>query len=67
MKHRIATPNVRGLCGTICLVCILLLSVLPVTSHAQVELRADKQILLEATHGTQTIKEGPGDKLYVLT
>ena len=67
MKHQNATRNVRGLCGTICLVCILLLSVLPITSHAQVELRADKQILLEATHGTQTIKEGPGDKLYVLT
>ena len=67
MKHQIATPNVRGLCGTICLVCILLLSVLPVTSDAQVALRADKQILLEAVHGTRTIKSGPGNKLYVLT
>ena len=67
MKRQIARPNLRGTCGTLCLVCILLLSVLAVTSEAQVELRADKQILLEATHGTQTIKEGPGNKLYVLT
>jgi DNA-binding beta-propeller fold protein YncE len=67
MKYQIARPAFRGTCGTLCLLCFLLLSVLPVTSHAQVELRADKQILLEATHGTQTIKEGPGNKLYVLT
>lgn len=37
------------------------------TSDAQVELRADKQILLEAEHGTLTIKHGPRNKLYVLT
>lgn len=67
MKHQIARPDSHVLCGTSCLVCILLLSVLPVTSSAQIELRADKQILLEATHGTQTIKNGPGNKLYVLT
>ncbi len=66
MKSLIASPSVRGLCGPICLACILLLSVLPTTTNAQVELRADKQILLEATHGTQAIKRGPGDKLYVL-
>ena len=66
MKHQIARPDLRGSCGTICLACILLLSVLSVTTDAQVELRADKQILLEATHGTQTIKRGPGNKLYTL-
>ena len=46
---------------------ILLPVVLPVTSDAQTELRADKQILLEAAHGTETIKKGSDDKLYVLT
>lgn len=66
MKHQIARPDLRGSCGTICLACISLLSVLSVTTDAQVELRADKQILLEATHGTQTIKRGPGNKLYAL-
>ncbi len=67
MKHQIAGPDLRVPCGTICFVCILLLFVLSVTTNAQVELRADKQILLEATHGTQTIKKGPDNKLYVLT
>jgi hypothetical protein len=67
MNRVIAKPNVRGLCGTIYFACILLLSILSMTANAQVELRADKQILLEATHGTQTIKKGPGNKLYVLT
>jgi hypothetical protein len=66
MKHQTARPDPCGLYRTVCLVCILLLSFLSVTSDAQVELRADKQILLEATHGTQTIKSGPGSKLYVL-
>src|ERR1700674_2494594 len=66
MNRLIARPNVRGLCGTIYLACILQLSILSMTANAQVELRADKQILLEATHGTQTIKKGPGNKLYVL-
>jgi hypothetical protein len=36
-------------------------------TNAQVALRADKQILPEATHGTETVKKGPDDKLYVLT
>src|SRR5258708_12475595 len=67
MKHQIARPDLLAPCGIICLACILLLSVLSVTADAQVELRADKQILFEATHGTQTIKRGPGNKLYVLT
>jgi hypothetical protein len=66
MKHQIARPDPRAPCGIICLACNLLLSVLPVTTYAQVELRSDKQILLEATHGTQTIKKGPGNKLYIL-
>jgi hypothetical protein len=67
MNRQIARPHVRGLCRTIYLACILLLSILSMTANAQVELRADKQILLEATHGTQTIKKGPGNKLYILT
>ncbi len=66
MKHHSARPNVRGLCGIICLLCILLLSVLPVTADAQVELRADKQILHEAAR-PWTIKKGPGGSVYVLT
>src|SRR5229473_5936730 len=66
MKHQTTRPELRAPCGTVCLACILLLSVLSVTTDAQVELRADKQILLEATHGTQAIKKGPGNKLYVL-
>jgi len=53
----------RTFCPTICLACILLLSK---TANAQVDLRGEKQILLEATRGTQAIKRGPGDKLYVL-
>jgi len=67
MNRLIARPDVRGFCGTIYLACILLLSILSMTANAQVELRADKQILFEATHGTQTIKKGPGNKLYTLT
>ncbi len=67
MKRQIARPDLRGTCGTICLLCILLLSVLPVTSDAQSELHADRQILLEATHGTRTIKKGPEGTIYVLT
>jgi len=45
---------------------LLLLLVLPAGSRAQDQLRADKQILIESTHGTMTVKKGPGDKLYVL-
>jgi hypothetical protein len=67
MKHQIARPDLLAPCGIICLACILLLSILSVTADAQVELRADRQIFFEATHGTQTIKKGPGNKLYVLT
>src|SRR6266436_3772635 len=67
MNHEIARPDLRAPWGIICLACTLLLSILSVTADAQVELRADKQILFQATHGTQTIKRGPGNKLYVLT
>src|SRR6266481_7680902 len=67
MKHQIARADLPGTCGTICFLCILLLSVLPVTSDAQSELHADRQILLEATHGTRTIKKGPEGTIYVLT
>jgi len=67
MRHQIAKYDLLAPCRTICLSSILLLFALPLTSADQVELRADKQILLETTHGTQTIKKGPGNKLYVLT
>jgi hypothetical protein len=67
MKHQIAGPELSGPYGTLCLLCILLLSVLPVTSDAQSELRADRQILLEAGHRTWTIKKGPEGTIYVLT
>ena len=66
MRHQIAKSDLSVPNGAICFASILLLA-LAVPSTAQVELRADKQILLETTHGTQTIKKGPGDKLYVLT
>jgi hypothetical protein len=56
MKHEIARPDLRA--SSICLACVLRLSVLSVTADAQVELRADKQILFEATDGAQTIKKG---------
>lgn len=62
MKHQIART-----CRTVRRASILLPLVLALTSHAQVELRADRQILLEATHGTQSIRKGPGNNLYVLT
>src|ERR1700688_2761277 len=67
MRHHIARFDLHPKCCAICVAFILLLSVFPVTGVAQVELRADKQILLEATHGTRTIKRGPKDRLYVLT
>jgi|HubBroStandDraft_4_1064222.scaffolds.fasta_scaffold1011155_1 hypothetical protein len=45
MKHQIAGPHLRASFGIICVVCILLSSVLSVTAEAQVQLRANKQIL----------------------
>jgi hypothetical protein len=54
MEYQSAGPDFPASCGTICLASILLLSVLPLTTDAQVQLRADKRILLEATQGTQT-------------
>ena len=67
MRHQIARFDLHPKCWAICVAFILLLSVFPVTGVAQVELRADKQILLEATHGTRTIKRGPKNTFYVLT
>lgn len=63
---RITRPDLRGLCKTICLLSILLLSVLAVASDAQSELRADKQIIFDAAR-PWTIKKGPGGSVYVLT
>jgi hypothetical protein len=62
MKHQVAAPS-----GTICLASFLLLFVLPVTGHAQAALRADRQILLQTTRGTLTVRKGPDDRLFVLT
>ena len=66
MKHQIARSHTPAPCGTTCFVSLLLLFILPVASHAQSELRADKQILLEAKRGTVAVRKGPDDKLYVL-
>ena len=67
MRQPIARSDQRSPRWIACLVGILLPVVLPVTSDAQTELHADKQILLEAAHGTETIKKGFDDQLYVLT
>jgi hypothetical protein len=67
MNHRIARLRLPAPCGTICFASLPLLFILPVSSYAQSELRADKQILLEAKHGTVALRKGPDDKLYVLT
>lgn len=67
MKYRIARPAFLRPCASISLGYVLLLSVLLENCEAQSELRADRQILLECTRGTQTIKNGPRGTLYVLT
>lgn len=67
MKHQIARLDFPGPYGIISRAWVLLLLVLPLTCEAQSELRADKQILLEATQGTLSIKKGPEGRLYVLT
>lgn len=66
MKHRAVRPDFLGPCVTISLGCVLL-TALAQTCEAQSGLRAERQILLEATQGTQTIKNGPGGTVYVLT
>lgn len=66
MQHQIVRRDFSNPSGVILLLCILRLA-LPVTCNAQSQLRADRQILLEATQGTWTIKGGPGNTLYVLT
>lgn len=67
MKRQIERSPVLVLCRTICLTFVLLLFIAAASSQAQTKLRADKQILLEATHGTLAIKNGPTDTIYVLT
>lgn len=67
MKYRIARPAFLRPCASIFLGCVLLPSVLPQNCEAQSELRAERQILLEATQGTQGIRNGPRGTLYVLT
>ena len=66
MNHGIARLRLSAPCGTICFACLPLLFILPVSSYAQSELRADKQTLLEAKRGTVAVRKGPDDKLHVL-
>lgn len=42
-------------------------STLPGRSLAQTELRADKQLFQEITHGTVALRKGPGGTFYILT
>ena len=65
MKHTIPRSHFLTFYESIALASVVLL-LLPACSHAQAQLRADKQILLESTLGTVALKEGPGDQLYVL-
>lgn len=46
---------------------LLLLITLPGRSLAQTELRADKQLFQEITHGTVALRKGPENTLYILT
>jgi hypothetical protein len=48
-----------------CLACVLAL-IFPSGSRAQAELRADKQLFHDTTHGSMTLREGPGHELYLL-
>src|SRR6516225_1913069 len=60
VESRLIPPTI------ICLAPLLLLLTAPTTSTAQTELRADRQILLEAKHGTVTLRRGPEETLFVL-
>ena len=44
----------------------LLVLIFPSGSRAQAELRADKQLFHDTTHGQMSLKEGPGHELYLL-
>jgi len=44
----------------------LLALIFPSGSRAQAELRADKQLFHDTTHGSMTLREGPGHGLYLL-
>ncbi len=44
----------------------LLVLIFPSGSRAQAELRADKQLFHDTTHGSMSLKEGPGHELYLL-
>jgi hypothetical protein len=65
MKHQIERHD-RLILPAIYLASLLLLLIAPVSSTAQTELRADRQILLEAKHGTVALRQGPDDRLFVL-
>jgi len=69
MKALTTNTDARLLCGPYrSLSLAFVLSFLfPAHSRAQVELRAEKQILAESTHGTTSLKKGPGDRIYALT
>lgn len=66
MKHQTARAAFSCIYGTLSPASLLLL-LLPVTTHAQGELHADKQILLETARGTMALRKGPEDALFVLT
>lgn len=44
----------------------LLVLIFPSGGRAQAELRADKQLFHNTTHGSMTLREGPGHELYLL-
>jgi hypothetical protein len=68
MERQCTLPDSRRFLAVFS-VMFLLVTVLPVFTSAQVqptELPAYKQLLPNSTHGTWTLKEGPGGTLYVL-
>lgn len=66
MKRQIERHNCLTLPTTTCLTYLLLLLIAPMRGTAQTELRADRQILLEAQHGAVALRQGPDDRLFVL-
>jgi hypothetical protein len=64
MKHQIESHH-RLILPAIYLASLLLLLIGPVSSTAQTELRVDRQILLEAKHGTVALRHGLDDRLFL--
>ena len=65
MNPRIARFHVSDHLPAACIAFLLLL-VFPSGSRAQAELRADKQLFLETTHGSMSLREGPNHELFLL-